>query len=36
VVVKCFRCKGSFKLDALAFGRIPAASVDELKSWGVG
>lgn len=36
VVVKCFRCKGSFKLDAQAFSRIPVAGAVELKDWGLG
>lgn len=35
IVVKCFRCTGSFKLDVLQFNRLPEASADELKSMGV-
>lgn len=34
IVVKCFRCTASFKVDVLTFNRIPEASADELKRVG--
>lgn len=35
IVVKCFRCTGSFKLDAKTFAGLPAMTPDELKAWGL-
>jgi len=31
IVVKCFRCTGSFKLDALAFNGLPEVTDEQRK-----
>lgn len=35
IIVKCFRCTGSFKVGVMEFNRLPEASADELKAMGL-
>lgn len=36
IIVKCFRCTGSFKLDALTFNGLPPVSADQMRDLGLG
>ncbi len=35
IVVKCFRCKSSWKLDARTYASLPEMSADEVKELAV-
>lgn len=35
IVVKCFRCMRSFKLDAQAYARLPEMTADQMRNLGV-
>lgn len=35
IVVKCYRCTGSFKIDALAFNGLPEIPQKDLKGLGL-
>lgn len=35
IVVKCFRCTGSFKLDVMTFNRLPEVSADQKSDLGL-
>ena len=36
IIVKCFRCTRSFKLDALTFNGLPDMSADQVKDMRLG
>lgn len=35
IVVKCFRCTGSFKVDAMTFNGLPEMTKDQAKEMGL-
>jgi hypothetical protein len=35
IVVKCYRCTGSFKVDALMFNSIPEATETQMRNLGL-